>query len=205
MSLCEIMLVFFSMFDLFLCGLFEIGTLKLQNIPQFAIQIAYLFNENKDPSIIVYFSLMFTISSMLFAFQAQCLRLVNYFHEKEINYGFKQEIRLSGKMTLESSDLRYHHSFKNSNISKCIQDVLNTCEDKDLWLNRDDAFYNIELYYIDQRILTLNEMDCYFEISILMSTFQNPNTCSNIAQKMKHNVDQMAVEGTQNKNKFVKV
>lgn len=148
---------------------------------------------------------MFTISSMLFAFQAQLLRVINYCHEKDIQYGFRQEIRLFGKMTLESPNLRYRHSFGNNHICKCIQNVLDTCEDKDLWLNCDNVFYNIETYYIDQRIVTLNEMDCYFEISILMSTFHDPRMCSNIAQRMKYNVDQMTAPEAQNMNKFATV
>ena len=106
------------------------------------------------------------------------------------------------QFTLESSNLKYYHCFNNNKICKCILSVLNTSKDKNNWLNRSDVFYDCEVYYIQERIYTLSQMDCYFEINI--KSVQNPKQ-TQLNAKFKQNVESLALSGTDNYAKFARV
>ena len=174
-------------------------------MPQFAIQVIYLINTaTSDQSNVVFLSLMFTIVSLLFAFESELLYICQLCSGNgKYNSLFTCESKFYCKLTLSSNKLRYHHSFGHKNISKCILNVLRGSGDKELqtWLQRSDVRLKIELFYIEQRIYTLNEMDCFFEILLL--TGQVP--CKQKICKIEDSIGEFEDESKENNKKLISV
>ena len=53
-------------------------------------------------------------------------------------------------------------------------------------MERNNIRLNIELYYIQERIFTLNEIDCYFEILLLTIGEPNKQFINKIQQNIIH-------------------
>ena len=183
-----------------------INIVLLESVPQFGVQIAYLLSvSSENRSVVVYFSLLFTVVSLMFQAQAQLLRVCkvcDHAGPSDAHKQFTHKTNFQYQFTLESPNLRYGHTFANRNIEKCLKSIINTCNDKNLWINRDDISYDIEVYYISERIYTLREMDIYFEL--IMLNYGDPNTITNMINKMKENIESLSVIGSANYATFVK-
>lgn len=183
-----------------------INIVLFENLPQFLIQILYLVTTDvSDQSIMVYFSFMFTAVALLFAFESELLHVCQLCCKNgkngKYNGAFTYENKFDCKMTLSCSKFQYRHSFGKMNVNKAILSVLNTSDDNNLWLERSDVRLEIETYYVDERIHTLQEMDCYFEILLL--TMGKPD--KQLITKMKQNLLEMENTSKHNNVKFIKV
>ena len=183
-----------------------INIVLLESVPQFCIQIAYLVSVSSDNrSAVVYFSTCFTVVSLLFQAEAELLRICKvcaHSGPTNIHQQFTHKTKFQYHFTLESPNLRYGHTFAYRNIEKSIMAVINTCDDKKLWIDRNDITYDIEVYYISERIITLHEMDIYFELKLL--NYGDANTIANMVSKMKQNIECFSVIGSDNYSKFIK-
>ena len=116
---------------------------------------------------------------MLFAFEAQLLRMCHFIS----NVNFTHESIFECKFTIASNKLNYKHCFANGKISKCISSTLNSCNDRNFWLNRNDVSFDVEVYWIDERIWTLHELDCY--CTLTLASFGSENFVINNEKKYK--------------------
>lgn len=74
---------------------------------------------------------------------------------------------IGGFFTIESTNLQYYHNFINNKFEQCLLNVLDTCDDSQLWMNQTDLSYFIEIYYIKDMIRTLKKIQTYFEINFI--------------------------------------
>ena len=162
-----------------------INVVLLGNLPQFGIQLLYIFHfasksetsEMSDTvSGIAYFSMTFTVLSILLALLSEMSRLIQK-HQVQSGYPSEQQtwdwsasagetkLRMTGVINIESSDLNYYHNFSHTRIETAIDSVLDQiCDVKREWIGRDDVIYSINVYYIRDYINSLSKMEAFFEI-----------------------------------------
>ena len=134
-----------------------------ENIPQFLIQIIYIMNNGFNT--IVFFSMTFSVLSMLVAFIAQISRLCQIFEPKSSKFTIKSVIM--GQLNIDSKLLKSRHTFANKIISNCLLQVLSFSNISKEWFKRSDLSIEVEVYFIEDFIKTYRKMNCYFDVNVL--------------------------------------
>ena len=123
-------------------------------MPQFCIQVAYIFLiDESELSPIVFFSMIFSILSLMFSIGRQGRIFCEWFNPPDVR--FNNHFTSNVEMIIECDDLKWEHSFANSKIQECISKVLYTCNDLGSYCNddtRSDIKTEIEVYYIKNNI-----------------------------------------------------
>ena len=164
-----------------------------ENIPQLAIQLSYIFyysGDDKDISVIVFFSMAFSLLSLLFAVLNEILLLYTQ-HSHYEHLGYTEVCQVNGIITIESEHLNKKHKFSHSRMRSAIGKILEHCDSGRLWINSSNVSYSTEVYYIHDgdEIYSNNanakRVDAYFEIvfecvgggsSVLKQFMQDVNT-----------------------------
>ena len=145
-----------------------INIVVLENIPQFIIQIIYVVTTDKNKiTPIVFLSMAFSVLSILLLVMSEISRLCQLCRPKQTKYSDK--ILIGSCLTIKSPLLRQHHAFSNKKIESCILDVFEHSKNVRIsnLFTRSDISVDIECFYINQSIRSLQMMKAYFEITIL--------------------------------------
>ena len=209
LDLCQSKLFYLPMFNLQLkrseservSNFRFINVVILENIPQLAIQIAYLFqNSNAGSSVssLVFISMTFSILSIIMSFLLQISRICHLLSRNNKLEGlFTHKIEICGILSIQSSKLKRRHVFAHSQLEQSMYDVLNTCEHANQWHQRSDTRYTIEIYYIKNYIKTLRKIDATFIINVF--TFAD---YKRISQTFKHTIEEMGDQSMVNHTKI---
>ena len=147
-----------------------INVVLLENVPQFVLQMIYLvcFNKNKtESSTVVLISMTLTVLSIAFSTVREVSRLIH----KGKCVGNKSgnnthESILTGYLTINCNDLNKKHCFCHNRIRSCLTSVFESCHNRELFSNRGDFLYDIEIYFIQDLIHTLHQINVHFLIKM---------------------------------------
>lgn len=148
-----------------------------ENIPQLIIQQLYI-SYFKNPSIVVYCSMIFSILSLIFSFLIHISNLCNKIHNSCKNSGsnsnsMQQSTVLNGFFSIKSQDLTSYHNFSHKQIEYVIDAYLHKCNKTKLILNRSNVSYIIEVYYIQDLLSAFNQLDIHFDITINVTSLNS--------------------------------
>ena len=154
-----------------------INIVLLENIPQFIVQIIYIHinlninasdeNGNNNINSIALLSVTLSVLSIIAASLSQMSMLCSNKCRNVEKYTYSHRCELTGSIVIKSNQLKKWHAFSHKKIEECISDVIETCKDSNLWNKRSDVFYTIQVYYIQNYINTLNQIQFSFEIIVL--------------------------------------
>ena len=164
----------------------------LENLPQLTIQIMYLLSVTNEGTIykastIVFISMVFSVLGLLFAFIKEISRQLDNRHNKQS--GSKRKLQdnntqyistINGSLLIESKDLTHYHNFCHKKVATCLETCLNTCKDNRKWVNRHSVKYDIEVYYINDMLSTLNQIEICYEIKISYNRFDLQIFCDTL-------------------------
>ena len=173
-----------------------INVVILENIPQFIIQLQYIQNSEQEVSVIVLFSVFLCLLSFFFAFLTQIGWLFHLYKNKNHRYRFESKIK--GIIEIDSSNLGYYHSFSHKRLHASVLAVLDTCPGHELWKNRTDIKYHLEIYYIEDLTITYNQIKAFFDLKIQSAT-ENM-----LAKEMANAIESMGDQSHDNYNIFAK-
>ena len=145
----------------------------LENIPQLCIQMAYLTiktdSSDNGLNLIAFISMVFSVLSIISSIMAQTSRICQCFRTRAGKYGYN--ITINGCLCLKSSSLKHVHAFAHNKIRRCIFDTIQATDEgalKQIVRNsRSDVAFSVEVFYFEDHISTMKELNCYFEIEIL--------------------------------------
>ena len=208
-NLCRSKLLYLDMFNLQLIdqemlklsNYRFVNVVLLENVPQFVIQVYYLINitssTNGGSYEIVFVSMTFSVISIIAACLSQASRICNQCRKRSDKFG--HQIYLTGNFIICSGTLQKSHAFAHKKIENCISHVLDTCNDAKQWAYRSDVDATINVYFIENQIKTLNQMQVRFRIKLSTMADYGP-----IAKAMTRNMNAMAKPGQANYIKFGK-
>ena len=81
------------------------------------------------------------------------LRVCNLCNGGKQHSQYTHKTIIQWHFTLSSPYLEHGHIYANNKIEKCLQSVINTSNDKHLWIDRNDVLYNIEVYLYQKDFL----------------------------------------------------
>ena len=139
-----------------------------ENIPQFVIQIIYIFSvDSENLSPIVFLSMILSILSIILTLFSESSRICQLCRPRQEKFGY--ETTIISCLTIECDKLKSHHQFAKKKIENSIFDVLTHSNDEKIsqLRMRSDVSFSIECFYIVSSIKTLGSMTVYFEIAIL--------------------------------------
>ena len=179
-----------------------------ENLSQLAIQIGYIVLESNEKSDdwnessnifesnqIVFVSMFFSVLSLLLAFTKEASLYCDKSRKMERKNGLTQLTTINGYFTLESKHFHYYHNFTHNRIAKCLESLLDTCNDSHNWRNRTDFIYSLQVYYIKDMISTMNTIEAFFEMKIFCLAAE---TSKIILQKFVKNLMDIHSPGTIN-------
>ena len=206
-----------------------------ENIPQLTIQLFYLlyynyssvfgnksvdndtnlfdFSSNSDDgssdstaSPIVFLSMVFSVVSLIFALIKEISRIAyNKSLEKHENSQMNYTSIIDGILTIESKNLNNFHNFCHSRLKYCLNSVLDTCDNSQLWANRSDTYYKIEIYFIKDMIHTMHQIQAFFQITVnhTIAPTNHINGDKNMIDTFCNNLENIGVVGSQNREKMI--
>ena len=154
----------------------------IENVPQLIIQMLYIFNvfeinSQENINIVAFFSMSFSILSILLAVINEISRRIQLCDAKQHHTLIKQfgtSCCVKGRLTFESSSLNYFHNFSHSRIETAMESILSQLcvQDNDNnsineWMNRSDVIYEINVYYIK---------DCNYNYNYINTDMDNYNS-----------------------------
>ena len=177
-----------------------INVVILENVPQFVLAVYYLINHlsSSDSYEIVFVSITFSVISIIAACLSQASRICNFYHKRSNTGHFIEKVYLTGYIVIKSNGLQRSHAFAHNKIGDCISHVLTACNDSKQWAFRPDVDVRITVFYIENQINTLRQIEAYFEIRL-----QTTKDCAKITQALRRNIEEMAKHGFDNHKKFV--
>ena len=178
-----------------------INIVIFENLPQLAIQIVYLVLVTKENTIykanaIVFISMIFSILGLLLAFIRETSRQLDNHHNKKsrkVEFGS----RINASLFIKSRNLTFYHNFCHKKLGTCLQTCLNTCDDSKEWVNRDNVKYDIEVYYINDMMSTLNQIQICYEIKLSYNQFK--------LETFYDNLKSIGIAQSKNQEKMIKV
>ena len=170
-----------------------INFVLMENIPQFFIQIWYLFVDNADEDEllpIVLAALFMTVVGLLFGILKivkkgmeeqcvySCISCMNRMKGNNIiddrnrlmklreDYNAKTKISCQFMIQCAKPDkFCKAHGFCHKKMGSSLKMVLDTCKDKKYWYGRNNVFYSIECYHIESQY-HLNRLTTFFELNL---------------------------------------
>lgn len=177
-----------------------VNIVLMENIPQIMIQLSYIFyfSEKNNISVIVFFSMVLSVLSLVFSFVTHMSRLCYYLYENQTKQQFRYVSDISGMVTVESKYLNKSHIFCHKRMQLLIKDVLDTCDDHHLWVNRSDVRYSLEVYFINDHICSMNQFDAYFTLNV------HSATRSDVSNEIVQAIKSMSIPSGQHYKQFEK-
>ena len=150
-----------------------------------------------DLSPILLISMIFSVMSILASTVTQVSRLCQkHMFDKRVNFSY--DIEIKSNFILKSKALRSYHAFAHSRIKSAIMDILSDIPKVKKLLQRSDIVMTSDVYYIESRVYTVNEIEAHFQLNILTNNLK--------AQKIFfENIKQMSLPGDDNHGKLIKV
>ena len=173
----------------------------LENIPQFMIQLWYLFFTSSSNGSggdkflpIVFVALFMTIVGLLFGMLKvlkklmeencvySCLSRNEKFSKKHNSWLMKLrddydiKTKINCQFVIECSKPRFRqaHGFCHKKMGNSLKMVLDTCKDKKYWHGRNNVFYTIECYHIESQY-HLNRLTVFFELNLFTKFHDKKN------------------------------
>ena len=166
-----------------------VNFILLENIPQFIIQLMYLFQSNESIQLlpIVFIALFMTVVGLLFGIlkickrsieeECQCIRFkcpgINdnstdstpIRWERRHDHNVHTKINCHFVIQCKKARFKSGNAFCHKKMSKSLKMVLNTCHDKRYWHGKNNVYYDIECYHIESQH-HLNRLTVYFELNL---------------------------------------